>query len=167
MMYGRDEKGKKKMFGTILGGIGGLVGGIAQRIGPLIGGIAQGIGTLGGGITQGVGTAIEMVPKITSAFKPGIDLWSQWERQRTEEKLFTNATKLERDKLELQKRMALEKGLLSTRQVIAVPQQIISAKPAIPVSLQAAPGPAVLSEDNTAFVILVFVVIGVLLFAKK
>lgn len=154
--------------GGLAQGIGTLAGGLTQGIGTFVGGLTQGIGTLAGGITQGIGTVIGKTPEIISTIKPGVELWSQWTRKRAEEKMFSDVTELERERLEAEKRIALQRLLLSSQQTTVSPYPMSPTEPITPATIQVAPAQAVSPrQDDTFFIILALAVIGILLFYKK
>ncbi|MBA7641498.1 hypothetical protein ES703_49182 [subsurface metagenome] len=159
------------MFGGIISGIGGLIGGA----GTLVGGLAGGIGTLFGGVTQFAGEVIGAAPEIISAAKPGIELVSQWKRQRAEEEIYREATELQRQRLDAEKQIALQQLLLANQPAQPVTYQIIPGEP-VTAPVQTAPGISTPmlgqavspKQDNTILILIVAAIaICFLLFMKK
>lgn len=160
------------MIGGILSGIGGLIGGV----GAFAGGLAQGVGTLFGGVTQFAGEVIGAAPEIISAAKPGIELVSQWKRQRAEEEIYREATELQRKRLDAEKQIALQQILLANQPTPPITYQIIPGESVTAAPVQTAPGISTPmlgqavspKQDNTILILIVAAIaICFLLFMKK
>jgi len=155
---------------TLLGGAGAIAGKLFGGMGTLAGGLAQGIGPLFGGVTQFAGEVIGETPGIIEVVKPGFELVSQWKRQRAEEDIYKQATKLQRERLDAEKAIAMQKVLLSSQPAAQPIYQISPGEsPATgPVIMQPAAGSVVSpKQDNTILILIVAAaVIFFLLFRK-
>lgn len=161
---------------SLIGGVGTLAGGLFGGVGTLAGKLAGGIGTLFGGVTQFAGEAIGATPEIITAIKPGIELVSQWKRQRAEEEIYREATELQRKRLDAEKQIALQKILLTSQPAVQPIYQIRPGEPVTAAPAQTAPGISMPmlgqavspKQDNTILILIVAAIaICFLLFTKK